>query len=143
MRSPGALLVLALAACGQGGGPDVPGDRSDAQAFDGIGPGETIRFTGTEPFWGGEVSDGSLTYSTPEDLDGTKIAVTRFAGRGGLSLSGELAGRRFDMTITPGMCSDGMSVRTYPFVVTLRIGEETRNGCGWTEARPFSGPEAP
>ena len=47
---------------------------------------------------------------------------SRFAGRGGLSYSGTIDGRSFDMAVTPAECSDGMSDRTYPFVVTLRIG---------------------
>jgi uncharacterized membrane protein len=45
--------------------------------------------------------------------------------------------------ITPGVCSDGMSDRTYPFVATLRLGDETRNGCAWSENSPFVGPETP
>ena len=47
------------------------------------------------------------------------------------------------MTVTPLSCSDGMSDRTYPFTVTLEIGEETRNGCGWTDRQPFEGPANP
>ena len=47
------------------------------------------------------------------------------------------------MTVTPGACSDGMSDRTYPYTVTLKIGDDTREGCAWTDAQPFEGPEAP
>ena len=104
---------------------------------------ETIRFVGTEPFWGGEVSGGSLTYSTPENQNGTTIAIERFAGNNGLGLSGMFEGQAFDMTVTPGECSDGMSDRAYPFTVTLKIGAEQRSGCAWTERTPFSGPEHP
>ena len=104
---------------------------------------ETLRFTGNEPFWGGEVTGVTLTYTTPEDQDGTVIRVERFAGRGGLAFGGLLDGADFDMTVTPLACSDGMSDRTYPFTVTLKIGEETRNGCGWTERQPFEGSEHP
>ena len=81
------MLLLTLAACGsqsdssiagpQGG---APGRGEDTAAYSGIGPEETIHFTGTEPFWGGEASGGTLTYSTPENIDGTTIAVERFAG---------------------------------------------------------------
>jgi uncharacterized membrane protein len=60
-----------------------------------------------------------------------------------LSFSGELAGASFEMTVTPLECSDGMSDRTYPFTVTLEIGEDLRKGCGWTEREPFEGPAAP
>ena len=139
-----ASTVVLLTACQQGSGStQVPGDAGDNAAFSAIGPGETIEFTGTEPFWGGEVEGDMLRYSTPENIDGQRIEVTRFAGRGGLSLSGSLNGARFDMTITEAECGDGMSDRTYPFVATLRLGEEIRNGCAWTQARPFDGPRNP
>ncbi len=137
------LLALLLSACQSGGGGDVPGDRSDRQPFSAIAADETLHFAGTEPFWSGEVAGGSLTYSTPENIDGTTISVERFGGRGGLGISGTLDGMSFDMMVTPGQCSDGMSDRTYPYVVTLSIGDETRSGCGWTTAMPFTGPEHP
>ena len=119
----------------------VPGDTRSTKPYDGIREDEVLRFTGTEPFWGGEVSGKTLKYTTPEDQDGTEIAVERFAGRGGLSFGGTLDGGKFEMVVTPLECSDGMSDRTYPFTVTLEVGEETRNGCGWTEAKPFQGGE--
>jgi uncharacterized membrane protein len=121
----------------------VPGDTRSTEPYDGIREDEVLRFTGTEPFWGGQVSGKTLTYTTPEDQDGTEIAVERFAGRGGLSFGRTLEGGKFEMVVTPLECSDGMSDRTYPFTVTLEIGEETRNGCGWTEAKPFQGREQP
>lgn len=138
-----SVLALMLAACQSGGDTNVPGDKSDTQPFSGIAADETLRFTGTEPFWGGEATGRTLRYSIPEHQDGIEIIVERFAGRGGLSLSGDLDGRPFDMMVTPGQCSDGMSDRTYPYVVTLRIGSEVRNGCGWTDDEPFEGPAAP
>lgn len=141
-KSPLALALL-LAACQPGGGANVPGDQSDRQPFSGIAAEETLRFTGTEPFWGGEAKGGTLTWTTPENSEGAAITVERFGGRGGLSLSGTLGGRSFDMMITPGQCSDGMSDRVYPFVVTVKLGDETRSGCGWTETQPFTGPEHP
>ena len=154
-----AALALLLAAC-QSGTSDTPGEeRAEAAAatqaapvpgetdetapFSDIAEDEVLRFTGTEPFWGGQVSGKTLTYSTPEDQDGTPIAVERFAGRGGIAFSGLLDGADFEMTVTPLACSDGMSDRTYPFTVTLKIGEDKRNGCGWSEQHPFEGPEHP
>ncbi|MCA8905461.1 MAG: hypothetical protein H6917_18095 [Novosphingobium sp.] len=133
------LLPLLLAACQPGGGANVPGDADDHRAYDGIGADETLRFTGTEPFWGGQVTGGTLTWTTPENIEGTTIAVERFGGRGGLTFSGTLDGASFDMMVTPAECSDGMSDRTYPFNVTLQLGPETRYGCAWSDARPFTG----
>jgi uncharacterized membrane protein len=151
------LLGLALAGCqGEPGSNDAasgeavaapstsgPGDTEDTQPYAGIGEHEVLRFTGTEPFWGGQVTAGTLTYSTPDDIDGTQISVERFAGRNGLSFSGTLDGAAFVMAVTPGECSNGMSDRTYPFTVTLEVGAEQRQGCAWTEAQSFTGSEHP
>jgi uncharacterized membrane protein len=146
-----AASALVLGGCGernesariaqQGGG--TPADSAADAAYDGIREDETLRFTGTEPFWGGEVTGGRLTYSTLENQDGTTIEVERFAGLGGIAFSGRLEREAFDMTVTPLPCSDGMSDRTYPFTVTLKIGDDTRNGCGWTQRQTFEGPENP
>ena len=159
LRHP-LLFVLSLALASCGGEPadeaapssngeaetaaPVPGtapdSAEDSAPYSGIAPEETIRFTATEPFWSGDVSGQTLTYSTPENIDGSIIQVQRFAGNNGLSFSGVLEGASFDMAITPGECSDGMSDRTYPFTVTLKVGGEQRSGCAWTDSRPFSGP---
>jgi len=117
--------------------------QAAAPKFDGIARDEVIRFTGTEPFWGGRVEGTMLTYSTPENIDGETFTVKRFAGNHGLGVSGTLGSAAFDMTVTPGKCSDGMSDRVYPFTVTLSIGGELREGCGWTDRQPFTGSESP
>jgi len=144
-RSVTLGTLILLAACQSQPSADVPANvpGGDSQPYDGIAEEETLRFTGTEPFWGGQVSGATLTYSTPEDPDGQALEVKRFAGRGGVSFSGSLGGEEFVMTATPSSCSDGMSDRTYPFAVTLKIGDETRNGCGWTDRQPFDGPPNP
>jgi len=150
MRSIGIALssaaALFLASCQpQNAATDdgLPGNTDDTAPYDGVAEDEVLRFTGTEPFWGGEVSGNTLTYSTPEEPDGVAIEVERFAGRGGISFSGRLDGAPFDMTVTPLRCSDGMSDRTYPFAVTLEVAQETRSGCAWSDRRPFEGPETP
>ena len=50
---------------------------------------------------------------------------------------------RFDLMITPGECSDGMSDRTYPYTATLLVGDEQRQGCAWTDSQPYDEPELP
>ncbi|MCJ2179746.1 COG3650 family protein [Novosphingobium album (ex Hu et al. 2023)] len=124
------MLTMSLSACGGGGG--VPGDSEDRAPFHALATDEAVKVTGTEPFWGGEISGGHFTYTTPENPGGFDVPVSRFAGRGGLSFSGEAEGKALTLAITPGECSDGMSDRKYPFVVTLRLGDELRQGCGWT-----------
>lgn len=145
-RSQGASWcgLLLLAACQPSGGESGRAITMDeAETFSAIAPDETVHLVGTEPFWGGEVEGATLRYTTPDNIGGAVVPVTRFAGNNGLGLSGSLDGRALDMTITPGKCSDGMSDRSYPFVVTLRLGEDMRYGCAWTGARPFDGPDAP
>jgi uncharacterized membrane protein len=143
-----AALAL-LAACTSPDSPageagdsaSVPGEANDARPFSAIAEDEVIRFVGTEPFWGGEVTGGDLMWSTPEIIDGETIAVDRFAGRGGLSFTGTLQGAQFDLALTPASCSDGMSDRAYPYAVTVQWGDQQLNGCGWTDRQGYTGGE--
>lgn len=139
IRLAGFCALLA-AACQ----PVADGDTGAGQPpFAAIGPDETISLTGTEPFWGGSIAGERLAYTTPENPGGVTIAVRRFAGNSGLGFSGTRNGRPVDLTVTQGTCSDGMSDRTYPYTVTLRLDGETRSGCAWTTRQPFSGPATP
>ena len=72
-----------LASCGAEPAGVLPGDSGDTRPYAGVSENEAIHLTGTEPFWGGDVVGGTFSYSTPENIDGTSIAVSRFAGRGG------------------------------------------------------------
>lgn len=139
-----AALMMA-AACQSGSGENVPGDSDDDRPYDGIAEDATLRLTGTEPFWGASIEGGELTWSTLENIDGSTIAVQRFAGRGGLSFSGELDGQTMDVAVTPGECSDGMSDRTYPFHATVAVGSRQYDGCAWREGvdDPDAGAPAP
>ena len=153
-----AGAAVLLAACGQKAEPvgdskdttvaeeiadGVPADNESTAPYSGIADDEIVNFTGTEPFWSGDVEGRTLTYKTPENQDGEVIMIERFAGRGGISFSGVLSGAELEMMVTPLECSDGMSDRTYPFTVTLKVGAETRNGCGWTDRQPFNGQVQP
>lgn len=143
-RSIVATAMLMLAACQpQSGGDRANAVPDDERPYAGIAADDVLHFTGTEPFWGGQVAGTALTYSTPENQAGEALQVERFAGRGGISFTGALDGKEFVMMATPLPCSDGMSDRSYPFTITLGIGEETRSGCGWTDRQPFQGPAHP
>ena len=145
MRPLSLLPIVLLAACNSQGGAGDPtsANGTRANSYAGIGAEETLRFTGTEPFWGGSVTGTALTYTTPENQAGTTIVVRRFAGNNGIAFTGTLEGAGFDMAVTEAPCSDGMSDRTYPFTVTLQIGTEKREGCGWTARRGFTGAARP
>lgn len=100
-----------------------------------IQDGEPLRITpvkaiGTEPFWGARVEGRCVTYSTPEDQDGTRI-WTRFnpSPDGGVWV-GSFEGKPFKLiTRLRQSCSDGMSDRSYPLDAMLTIGGEERRGC--------------
>ncbi|MDG6078919.1 hypothetical protein E3U23_06900 [Erythrobacter litoralis] len=136
LRMAVVLAAPALVAC-QGSSP-----RKEP-TFSAIASDEPVFFTGTEPFWSGEAAAGRATWITPDNMGGTEFAVSRFAGNNGVSFSGELDSKQFDMMVTPGACSDQMSDRTYPYVATATIGNSRYHGCAWTERQPFSGPQAP
>ena len=92
--------------------------------------GPHLRAVGTEPFWGARIEGRCVTYSHPDDQDGTRV-WTRYSGEGDEgSWSGELAGRPFALRVrSQPNCSDGMSDKRYPYAVDLVVGGEKRQGC--------------
>jgi uncharacterized membrane protein len=139
-----SAMTLALGACGSGKDDPKPGPKpGDVAVYNGIGEDEAITALGNEPFWSARIEGAQLTYSTPDNIEGTAIAVTRFAGNGGLGISGTLDGAPLQLAITPGKCSDGMSDRSYPFTATLAISDTVLRGCAYTDGQPFSGEENP
>lgn len=93
-------------------------------------PAIALRAVGTEPFWGAAITGRCVTYSTPEDIDGTRI-WTKFKGT---PKAGEWTGyfqnRHFVLrTQSDPDCSDGMSDTVYPLAVTLAVDDEQRTGC--------------
>ena len=137
------LALVALTACNS-----APGEISrDGEAFSQIAPETAISAGGTEPFWNLAIpaaeADGThqAVYSTPEDIDGAPVTLTRFAGNNGLGFSGAIGETPLNVAITPGECSDGMSDRLYPYHASLSLGEETRFGCAYTSEEPFTGEE--
>ncbi|MFM7378691.1 MAG: COG3650 family protein [Erythrobacter sp.] len=111
--------------------------------FDKVAPQEAVTMLGTEPFWNLAVTGEEGVWTTPDNQDGTRFTLKRFAGNGGLGFTGDLDGKPFTATLTPGQCSDGMSDRSFPFVATIALGGETFAGCGYTDSQPFTGDEAP
>ncbi len=90
-----------------------------------------LRAIGTEPFWGAAVEGRCVTYSHPEDQQGTRVwtRYTPGAGGGG-TWRGALEGKPFVLTARPEAgCSDGMSDNRYPLAVDLTVGGEERRGC--------------
>lgn len=90
-----------------------------------------IRAVGTEPFWGARVEGRCVTYSTPENQQGTRVWARYSAGAAGRAAwVGQLDGKNFEMRVRPEPgCSDGMSDERYPLAVELLVNGEQRKGC--------------
>ncbi|WP_108788506.1 hypothetical protein [Erythrobacter sp. Alg231-14] len=137
------FAILSFAGCAQ-----ETGEISrDSEPFDAVASQATIYTVGTEPFWGIEITpegnDLFAIYTSPENLDGSRFPVTRFAGNNGLGFSGSMDGETISVALTPGDCSDGMSDRDYPFTATVAVSAATLYGCGYTSDDPFTGEENP
>lgn len=89
-----------------------------------------LRGVGTEPFWGVQIEGRCVTYSHPDDQQGTRVWTHYAASAMGGTWSGALAGRPFMLrTRAQSGCSDGMSDRRYPFAVELTVAGEQQSGC--------------
>ena len=93
-------------------------------------PLQIFRAFGTEPFWNVNVEDGTLTYITPEDQVGVVMQGTRRALEEGVELSGSHDGKPFVLTVSAGLCSDGMSDNQYELNASFRYGDIDYKGCG-------------
>lgn len=92
------------------------------------------RAIGTEPFWGARIEGRCVTYSHPEDQDGTRVWTRYARGPQGETWTGALGGQPFVLRIRPQPgCSDGMSDNVYPQAAELTVQGEERKGC----ARPM------
>ena len=136
MRTGIAIAAaISLAGC-------AASDEELVAAFDGIDADEVVTLSGTEPFWNATIQGAELTYTTPDNMEGTTTQVTRFAGNGGLSFAGTLDGADLSALVTPGECSDGMSEAVYPFTATVQLGDALLTGCAYTDKQPHTNPEA-
>lgn len=88
-----------------------------------------LRALGTEPFWGIDIDGTKLVYTTPEDQKGQTITATRDDSSISSTWTGTLKGKKFEVSIVPEKCSDGMSDTEYPFSAWLSTGGAMRHGC--------------
>ena len=89
-----------------------------------------VHAVGTEPFWGARIEGRCVTYSQPEDPDGTRVWTRYTKGSDGETWSGALGGQPFTLRIrAEAECSDGMSDKRYPLAVELLVRGEARRGC--------------
>lgn len=142
-----AALSIALAACSAPQAPAEPAQQPKPPAStdtpaaaeapmakrapgDEAPPLQIFRAFGTEPFWNVNVEDATLTYTTPEDQDGVVMHGERRAVAGGVEIAGNHEGKAFTLTVSEGMCSDGMSDNQYELIAIFRYGDIEYRGCG-------------
>ena len=85
-----------------------------------------IQANGTEPFWAIEVLPGQLRFSSPDQPSGVTFAAT---SGDGLHFAGRMNGTPVTLVLAPGLCSDGMSDRRYPYSASATIGAQSLHGC--------------
>jgi uncharacterized membrane protein len=128
---PGDLARAFVRACAEEMPKPAPQPAGACLTQDGKPvPANRIRAIGTEPFWGARIEGRCVTYSHPEDQQGTRV-WTRFSGTtANGSWTGSLGGSPFVLRTRPHAgCSDGMSDNRYPIAVALTVGGEERTGC--------------
>ena len=131
---PAALARGFVAACADSGSSPPPpaGDqvsaclKQDGRRLD-VAPRKVV---GNEPFWGARIEGRCVTYSHPENIEGTRVWTTYSKQGGAETWSGALGDRLFRLELRPQQgCSDGMSDKRYPFAAELTVRGEQRRGC--------------
>lgn len=93
-------------------------------------PGNALKAVGTEPFWGARIEGRCVTYSTPENQQGTRVWTTFSGTREAGTWKGAYQGQPFVLrTSSEAGCSDGMSDKHYPLAVSVTVAGEERRGC--------------
>lgn len=92
-------------------------------------PLEIWRAFGNEPFWNVNAEGGRLVFTTPEDQAGKVLQGRRIPSLVGTVIAGDSGGMHFQLGITPGACSDGMSDNHYDHRATFSYGDTEYKGC--------------
>jgi heat shock protein HslJ len=94
-------------------------------------PTPVYRATGTEPFWSLTL-DGRKMVFTEANRPGERVVVRQ--PKGIIGFAGEIYRTpRMGVNIVHTRCSDGMSDRSYPDKVQLRVDDRAFEGCGSAE----------
>ena len=118
MQRLASLLLLALAGC-----TTVPPSPTPA----------VYRALGTEPFWSLTL-DGREMVFTEANAPGQRTVMPQ--PKAIIGFAGEIyQTERMGVNIVHTPCSDGMSDRTYPDKVQLRVDGRSFEGCGGAELR--------
>ena len=124
-------LALLLTACTTMGGPYGP--NPGPPPYPGPPMSAPYHAIGTEPGWSLDIDARSMRFSGPYGQgpveEATPPVIHGFAGE-------IYQGRRINVNIVHGRCSDGMSDRSYPDKVQLNVDGKAYTGCGGGSDRP-------
>lgn len=97
-----------------------------------------LKVIGTEPFWAIDVDGSRLHYTTMDDQTGRYLVTQPEKIDGGSWRWRSQPAGTFELFITPGKCSDGMSDRNYAFTARFNIDQVEYRGCA-DDLSKFSG----
>jgi putative lipoprotein len=106
------------------------GCQEDVSAF-------AFRASGVEPFWGVQVREASIVFSTPEIPETVFESVEPAFFGGGWVYETVAAGPEpitLRLELTPERCSDSMVGAIYSWSARVDIGGQIRQGCAWEGA---------
>lgn len=85
--------------------------------------------SGNEPFWTIKIDGFEATYTTPENLEGIKFAITGEKVDKTLQFKGRLQGEDIMLAVTNTACENDMSGDKFPMTATLIKSSGTFGGC--------------
>lgn len=130
----GAFLMSVLTACHQ---PQPVGDVPEFQTFKAGSPqkiesNETVKkfvARGNEPFWTIQANEETLTWITPENLQGRQLKVDKVISADNVKYIGVDGNNDFSLLIIQATCVDTMSGEVFDFESVWTHGRERNVGC--------------
>ena len=130
----GAFLMSLLAACNQ---PQPVGDVAESQTLKAGLPQKieskktSKKFVarGNEPFWTIQANEETLTWITPENLQGRQLKVDKVISADNVKYIGVDGNNDFSLLIIQAPCVDTMSGEVFDFEAVWTHGSERNVGC--------------
>ena len=117
MKTMAALIPLVLTGCYARLPPPAPPP-----------PGNLYVAMGTEPFWRLTMNSAEIVFT---EANAPGVQVAQPTPRPIIAVAGEVYQTpRIGLNIVHSPCSDGMSDRTYPDKVQVRVDNRSFEGCG-------------
>lgn len=130
----GAFLMLFLTACNQPPTVDHAVNAQDLKATSvqksesGAGLQQFVA-RGNEPFWTIKTNGSTLTWITPDNIQGTQLKADAVVSAEGVKYSGVDGNTNFTLFVTHVPCVDTMSEETFEFTSVWTYGKERNSGC--------------